>query len=105
MQLQEVQDYDLQPDQHWQVFQIDSLSQAAREFQGHKMLRVEAGQYQALESEQRLSGWLLPVDQALGYLAFYVIEPMSDDGLLSWNFFDTLFETQGWQGVTYPILK
>ena len=35
------------------------------------------------------------VDQPLGRLAFFLLEPRSDDGLLNWNFFDDALQRDG----------
>ncbi|HYV29292.1 MAG TPA: hypothetical protein VFA77_17285 [Candidatus Eisenbacteria bacterium] len=39
--------------------------------------------------------------QPLGILAAYLLEPESDDGLVTWNFFDAFLEP----GKVYPIYK
>ena len=41
------------------------------------------------------------VDQPLGRLAFSLLEPRSDDGLLNWNFFDKFLEGS----TIYPVLR
>jgi hypothetical protein len=45
--------------------------------------------------------------QPLGNLAFYLLEPQSDDGLVTWNFFDDYFDKAGiaTKPVEYPIFK
>jgi hypothetical protein len=45
--------------------------------------------------------WMVPMNQPLARLAFYLIEPTSDDGLTTWNYLDDLLK----DGKTYPILK
>ena len=73
---------------HADRFAIDSVIQNPRPFQGHQ--------------EIRLGGHWLPTDsltidpamyvvraaQPLGILALYLLEPQSDDGLVTWNFVD-----------------
>lgn len=45
--------------------------------------------------------WVVPMGQPLARLAFYLLEPTSDDGLTHWNYLDDLLK-----GATaYPILK
>ena len=42
------------------------------------------------------------LDQPLGRLAFYLLEPRSDDGLAAWNFFDRALQENE---ETYPIVR
>ena len=39
--------------------------------------------------------------QPLGILAVYLLEPQSDDGLVTWNFFDHAIRPGG----LYPVFK
>ena len=39
--------------------------------------------------------------QPMGTLLIYVLEPESDDGLVTWNFFDDQYAP----GTDYPILR
>ncbi|NQW04321.1 MAG: hypothetical protein HQ485_09865 [Acidobacteria bacterium] len=43
------------------------------------------------------------MDQALARLAFYLLEPTSDDGAVTWNYLDNVLATEG--VTTYPILR
>ena len=45
--------------------------------------------------------WVVPMDQPLARLAFYLLEPTSDDGLVTWNYLDALLK----DAQAYPILK
>src|SRR5690348_16441894 len=45
--------------------------------------------------------WKVPMNQPLARLAFYLLEPTSDDGLTNWNYLDDLLR----DAKTYPILK
>jgi hypothetical protein len=45
--------------------------------------------------------WRVSMNQPLARLAFYLIEPTSDDGLTTWNYLDDLLK----DAKTYPILK
>ena len=46
--------------------------------------------------------WVVPMNQPLALLAFYLIAPTSDDGLTAWNFLD---DSLGADAKTYPILR
>ena len=43
----------------------------------------------------------IPANQPLGRLAFYLLEPESDDGLVTWNFIEEGVSV----GQTYPIYR
>jgi hypothetical protein len=45
--------------------------------------------------------WLVPVAQPMGVVAFYMLEPESDDGLVAWNFFDSELAA----GEEYPVYR
>ena len=45
--------------------------------------------------------WRVDMRQPLARLAFYLLEPRSDDGLANWNFLDEAMEN----GDVYPILR
>lgn len=45
--------------------------------------------------------WKVPMNQPLARLAFYLLEPTSDDGLTNWNYLDDLLK----DAKTYPVLK
>jgi hypothetical protein len=45
--------------------------------------------------------WMVPMNQPLARLAFYLLEPTSDDGLVNWNYLDDLLKG----AKSYPILR
>jgi hypothetical protein len=46
--------------------------------------------------------WVVPMNQPLARLAFYLLAPTSDDGLTAWNYLD---DSLGSDAKTYPILR
>jgi hypothetical protein len=46
--------------------------------------------------------WAVPMNQPLARLAFYLIAPTSDDGLVTWNFLDDMLGTDV---KAYPISR
>jgi hypothetical protein len=68
-------------------FRVDSSWTAAREFQGHKERQV-LGAWESVTDTIPAGTVVVWTDQPLGRLAFIMLEPRSDDGLLDWNFFD-----------------
>jgi hypothetical protein len=81
-------------------FRIDSTVVAEREFQGHRE-RTVFGDYEQIEDSLPAGTVLVPTDQPLGRLVVLLLEPRSDDGLLTWNVLDRALE-----GAThYPIQR
>jgi hypothetical protein len=83
------------------VFTVDSVTTAARAFQGHKETRV-TGAWSA-PTERNIAGEYVVVSASgrFGPLAAYLLEPESDDGLVDWNFFDTSLAT----GKPFPVIR
>lgn len=81
-------------------FQIAGSEAAEREFQGHRE-RTLTGKWVA--AERQLPAGTLRVDmtQPLARLAFYLIEPRSDDGLVDWNLLDDAIGTS----KVFPIVR
>jgi hypothetical protein len=74
---------------------------AGQNFEGHAMRRLEGkwGPKPELKSD---GGWLeVRLDQPLARLAFYLLEPASDDGLVAWNYLDEQLK----DATVYPILR
>jgi hypothetical protein len=72
-----------------------------RSFQQHDMRIVEGKWHPAPEVVVPEGSWAVSMDQPLARLAFYLLEPASDDGLTVWNALDALLEGQ----KTHPILR
>jgi hypothetical protein len=72
-----------------------------RSFQQHDMRIVEGKWHPAPEVVVAEGSWAVSMDQPLARLAFYLLEPASDDGLTAWNALDPLLEGQ----KTHPILR
>jgi hypothetical protein len=81
-------------------FRIDSSTTAATPFQNHNE-RTLTGAW--VPAQRELPSGTLRVDltQPLARLAFYLIEPRSDDGLVDWNLLDEALK----DAETYPILR
>jgi hypothetical protein len=67
-----------------EVFVADSVIRAARPFQGHRETRL-SGRWRAVERTFPAGTHRVPTAQPLGVLATYLLEPESDDGLVTWN--------------------
>jgi hypothetical protein len=70
-------------------------------FEGHRTVQVE-GRWGPGAPLGAGPGWLLVrTDQPLGVLAAYLLEPASEDGLVTWNFLDRELSPHG----EYPIYR
>ena len=81
-------------------FRIDSTHVAEQEFQGSHE-RTLFGAYETVTETLPVGTLVVPVDQALGRLVFYLLEPRSDDGLVTWALLDDAIKN----AAHYPILR
>lgn len=83
-----------------EAFTVDSIVKGARPFQGHSEVRLE-GRW----AEQRVTAprgsWVVSGRQALALVAAMMLEPQSDDGLTTWNFFDAQLTV----GQPHPVRR
>jgi Zinc carboxypeptidase len=80
---------------------VISSDNATQKFEGHT-LRKLGGTWEPVRDATVARGALeVPMDQPLARLAFYLLEPASDDGLVAWNFLDDRLN----DAKTYPILR
>jgi hypothetical protein len=83
-----------------EVFGITGSTRAESEFQGHHARTLE-GAWARETREVPVGTIVVPMDQPLARLAFVLLEPRSDDGLVVWNLLDPALEG----AATYPILR
>ncbi len=81
-------------------FRIDSTLVASQPFQGRHE-RTLSGAYEPVVQTLEAGTLIVPVDQQLGRLVFYLLEPRSDDGLVAWALMDDVLEDAKY----YPILR
>jgi len=70
-----------------EVFLPTEIKAADRPFQGHRLDQIK-GEYKKENRTFPAGSLFVPTGQPLGFLAAYLLEPESDDGLAVWNFFD-----------------
>jgi hypothetical protein len=88
-----------------QQFLIDSVVREAQPFQGHQETRLE-GRWETVDSIALGPDDYVVRAQPLGILALYLLEPQSDDGLVTWNFLDPWLPAPGAAtGARYPIAR
>ncbi len=87
-------------------FFIEKWNKSPRKFEGHNMVSVE-GTFNAREMLAKKGDFIVDMAQPLANLIFYMLEPQSDDGLLSWNFFDHILKDSNmpFSPVDYPVFK
>ncbi|HEX5438396.1 MAG TPA: M14 family metallopeptidase [Gemmatimonadaceae bacterium] len=83
-----------------QHFTIDSVQKAARPFQGHHQVQL-VGHWQTESRALPTGSYLVETAQPLGILACYLLEPESDDGLATWNVFDSELHA----GADFPVWR
>jgi hypothetical protein len=83
-----------------ETFMIDSVTRSEREFQGHREVKLKGHtQTETLTFPQ--GSLLIRMGQPLSRLAFYLLEPESDDGLTAWNLFDARLAN----GSPHPVVR
>ena len=81
-------------------FRIEASEAAATPFQNHNE-RTLKGSWMPAEAKLPAGTLRIDMTQPLARLAFYLLEPRADDGLVNWNLLDEALE----DAKTYPILR
>lgn len=81
-------------------FSITDMTKAPKPFQGHQETRLK-GTYDKAQLTVGEGSLFIPANQPLARLAFYLIEPESDDGLVTWNWIENGIAP----GQTYPVYR
>jgi hypothetical protein len=81
-------------------FAIDSIITNLRPFQGHHEIRLKGHWERGLQSLPS-SSFIVSTAQSRGALIVYLLEPESDDGFTTWNFFDSHIR----KGSKYPVKR
>jgi hypothetical protein len=81
-------------------FSITDMTKAPKPFQGHQEVRLK-GAFNRAQLTVNAGSLFIPANQPLARLAFYLLEPESDDGLVTWN----IIEDGIAAGQTYPIYR
>jgi len=81
-------------------FAVDSVTRAPRPFQRHHEVRVE-GRWSRDTRTLPAGTIIVRTGQPLSILAAYLLEPESDDGLTTWNFFDAALRV----GAAHPVTR
>ncbi|HEK85745.1 MAG TPA: hypothetical protein ENO29_05270 [Candidatus Aminicenantes bacterium] len=88
-----------------ETFTPTEIKSGERAYQGHHLNQVK-GSYQQELRKFPSGSLLIKTAQPLGYLAAYLLEPLSDDGLIVWNFFDSYLVGQWQRGFSeVPVYR
>jgi hypothetical protein len=79
---------------------VDSVVRSPRTFQRHQEVRVR-GRWARASATLPVGTIIVRTGQPLSILATYLLEPESDDGLTTWNFFDSALRVGG----THPVFR
>lgn len=83
-----------------EVYRIQKIERAERAFQDVRLVTVEA---ESRRAQRTLPAGTVLVEtaQPLGNLAAYLLEPMCEDGLTTWGFFDDALA----EGADFPVVR
>ena len=81
-------------------FVIATYTRAPKPFQNRYEARL-TGKHETAKLSAQQGALFIPANQPLARLAFYLLEPESDDGLVTWN----VLETDLTPGATYPVYR
>jgi hypothetical protein len=85
-----------------ELFRVDSVTTSEREYEGHFAQEVFGGYYDHSDNATLEAGTLMiPMDQPLARVAFSLLEPRSDDGMVVWGLISGFLTGEG----LYPILR
>ncbi len=89
-----------------EIFKVDSLMKEKNGFQKHNLVSLK-GTFIPASQKFKKGDFVINMAQPLSNLIFYLLEPQSDDGLVTWNFFDLYLENAGVakKQVDYPVFK
>ena len=80
-------------------FEVTKKRKPKRPYQGHQELVLEGKWLGPKRQELPLGTLIVPANQRLAMLAAMMLEPLSEDSLSSWNFFEKATDTH------YPVLR
>ena len=80
-------------------FRVAGTSVTERAFENHQE-RTVTGEWAPAEPPSVTGAWRVPMTQPLARLAFYLLEPRSNDGLATWNVFDEAIKKS-----QYPVAR
>lgn len=88
------------------TYRVEKIEAASRPFQGHYPVNL-SGSWQGEQKVFVPGDFFVDVAQPLAPLIGYLLEPESEDGLVTWNFFDRYLYAHQWasQPASFPVSK
>lgn len=83
-----------------QVYEVTEFKKSERTFQKHNEARLEVKEAKVAE-KAKAGSVIVRTAQPLGMLAAFLLEPQSEDGLATWNFFDKGIKV----GEPFPVIR
>src|SRR5438105_70678 len=74
-------------------FVIRDVQRSEHAFQGHNEVTL-TGKWKSRDETFPAGTYVVRMNQPLARLAFYLLDPRSDDGLFDWNFFDSMLDAK-----------
>ena len=84
-------------------YRINDVARANQAFQGHRETTLK-GSNETSREEFPEGSFLIAMNQPKAALIFYLLEPESDDGLTSWNYFDETIDRAGSDRI-FPVFR
>ncbi|HEX7087015.1 MAG TPA: M14 family zinc carboxypeptidase [Vicinamibacterales bacterium] len=79
----------------------DTVARTERVFQGHREVRLTGAARRTRTLQAPQGSLIVPMGQPLARLAFHLLEPISDDGVVTWNLVDEWLR----DGAEVPIYR
>ena len=94
---------ELREDTHLTVhdYTLSGVERAEQPFQKHHLVSIERADSKKVRRQVPAGTLLVKTKQDLGALAVFLLEPYSEDGLLTWNFMDEHLGEDGRYPVSY----
>ncbi|MEK6702374.1 MAG: M14 family metallopeptidase [Planctomycetota bacterium] len=83
-----------------EIYRVDSAKSASRLFQGHALVELSATPRPA-KATVPAGSIVVRTSQRLSRLVVYLLEPASEDGLATWNFFDEAAKVDS----DFPVIR
>jgi hypothetical protein len=83
------------------VYRVDKFTVDTKSYQDHKVVNMTGVTPRPDKRTFKTGTVVVKTDQYLGTLASFLLEPQSEDGLCTWNYFDGVLE----EGADYPVVR
>lgn len=85
-------------------FAIDTVIEL-RFFEGHRSTRLDGEWGAPAHDSAMVRSYVIPTNQRMGMLAAFLLEPASEDGYVTWNFFDHALPMDGRGGMAVAPIR